>query len=181
MYAGQIDINCRGSDHSVVDFDALEEPARAAEGGDPVSSSGGVQDSGEPVSTGGGSGDGPLGPGDPGGPNHEWFREGTIEPRKFERYLFDPHHRDNEGKAEGWRKVFGLGSGDAEAADRLIREQLDQAEIVEQEPRGRYRRWELLVPDCEGPNGNVAPLLTAWALDPDKDRPHLSTAFPRPE
>jgi hypothetical protein len=40
---------------------------------------------------------------------------------------------------------------------------------------------ELLIPDCVGPNGNVAPLLTAWALDPDNDLPHLSTAFPRPE
>jgi hypothetical protein len=37
--------------------------------------------------------------------------------------------------------------------------------------RRGYRRWELLVPDFEGPNGNVAPLLTAWALDLGRDRP----------
>lgn len=125
-------------------------------------------------------GDRPVGPDGPGGPDHGWFRQGTIDLRKFERYLFDPEHPQNEGKAEGWRKVFGLGPGDAVVAERLIREQIDQAEIVEQEPKGRYRRWELLIPDCVGPNGNVAPLLTAWALDPDNKLPHLSTSFPRP-
>lgn len=122
-----------------------------------------------------------MGPGSPSGPDHEWFRRGTIDLRKFELYLFDSGHPQNEGKAEGWRKVFGLVSGDAEVAERLIREQIDRAEIVEQEPRGRYRRWELIIPDFEGPNGNVAPLLTAWALDPDNDLPHLSTSFPRPQ
>lgn len=122
-----------------------------------------------------------MGPGDSGGPNHEWFRQGTVDSRKFEHYLFDSTHPQNEGKAEGWRRVFGLGPGDAETAERLIREQIEQAEIVEQKPKGRYRRWELLIPDCAGPNGNVAPLLTAWALDPDSNLPHLSTAFPRPE
>jgi len=125
-------------------------------------------------------GDRPVGPDDPGGPDHGWFRQGTIDLRKFERYLFDPDHPQNEGKAEGWRKVFVLGPGDALAAERLIREQIDQAEIVEQEPKGRYRWWELLIPDCVGPNGNDAPLLTAWALDPDNKLPHLSTSFPRP-
>jgi hypothetical protein len=104
-----------------------------------------------------------------------------MDPRKFELYLFDPDHPQNEGKAEGWRRVFGLGLGDAEVAERLIREQIDRAEIVEQEPRGRYRRWELLIPEFVGPNGNDAPLLTAWALDPENDLPHLSTSFPRPE
>lgn len=125
-------------------------------------------------------GDRPVGPDGPGGPDHGWFRQGTIDLRKFERYPFDPDHPQNEDKAEGWRKVFDLGPGDALAAERLIREQIDQAEIVEQEPKGRYRWWELLIPDCVGPNGNVAPLLTAWALDPDNKLPHLSTSFPRP-
>ncbi len=135
-------------------------------------------------STGGGSGSGgsednPLGPDNPGGPNHEWFRRGSIDSRKFSEYLFVVGHPFNRGKAEGWRRVFGLGTGDEELAARLIREQLERAPIEERPVRRGYRRWELVIPDFEGPNGNAAPLLTAWALDPDKNRPHMSTAYPR--
>jgi hypothetical protein len=130
----------------------------------------------------GGSGrDGPLGPDEPGGPNHEWFRRGRIDPRKFSEYLFVAGHPFNRGKAEGWRRVFGLGTGDEELAARLIREQLERAPIEERPGRRGYRRWELVIPDFEGPNGNVAPLLTAWALDPEEERSHMSTAYPELE
>lgn len=117
------------------------------------------------------------GPDEPGCPNHEWFRRGTIEQRKFSEYLFV-----DRGKAQGFRRVFGLGSGDEEKAMRLIREQLERATIEEigaQLRGGRtYRRWELIIPDFEvGPR--IAPLLTGWALDPKKDRPHMTTAYPR--
>jgi hypothetical protein len=42
------------------------------------------------------------------------------------------------------------------------------------------RRWELVIPSFRGPNGNVGPVLTAWALDPDVGQasPHLVNAFP---
>ena len=128
------------------------------------------------LSTGGGSpgglgsgwgGDEPLGPNDPGGPNHEWFRRGRIDSRKFSEYLFVARHLGNLGKAEGWSRVFGLGSGDEETAAGLLRGQLGRAAIEEIETLTRddrtFRRWELLIPDFEV-NGRVAPLLTGWAL-----------------
>jgi hypothetical protein len=39
---------------------------------------------------------------------------------------------------------------------------------------------QLVIPSFRGPNGNVGPVLTAWALDPDvgEASPHLVTAFP---
>jgi hypothetical protein len=42
------------------------------------------------------------------------------------------------------------------------------------------RRWELVIPSFRGPNVNVGPVLTAWALDPDvgEASPHLVTASP---
>jgi hypothetical protein len=119
------------------------------------------------------------GPDEPGGPNHEWFRRGTIDRRKFSEYLFVARHPFNRGKAEGFKRVFGLGPGDEELVECLIREQLGSAPIEEGPSRRGYRRWELAVPNCEGPNSNVAPLLTAWALDPEEDRTHMSTAYPR--
>jgi hypothetical protein len=53
-------------------------------------------------------------PDEPGGPNHEWFCRGTIDRRKFSEYLFVARHPFNRGKAEGFRRVFGLGPGDEE-------------------------------------------------------------------
>ena len=95
--------------------------------------------------------------------------------------------RGGEGGAALWRSVFGIGEGDAELLERLIREQLVQAQPKEQEgktpPEGLpevIRRWELVIPSFRGPNGNVGPVLTAWALDPDVGQasPHLVNAFP---
>ena len=135
---------------------------------------------------GGTGGDEPLGPDDPRGPNHEWFRRAIIDPAKFERFLFVPEHPQNRGKAEGWRRVFGLGPGDAALVARLIRGQLERAPIEEVEPQDviehpgmRVRRWRLVIPDFRGPNGNVAPLVTTWALHPARKTPHMTTAFPR--
>jgi hypothetical protein len=86
-----------------------------------------------------------------------------------------------------WRSVFGIGEGDAQLLERLIRDQLLQAQPKEQEgktpPEGLpevIRRWELVIPSFRGPNGNFGPVLTAWALDPDVSdaSPHLVAAFP---
>jgi hypothetical protein len=81
--------------------------------------------------------------------------------------------------------LFGIGEGDAELLERLIREQLPQADPREREPVTKggdppttFRRWELVIPRFRGPNGNVSPVPTAWALDPDRDIPHLTTALP---
>lgn len=67
----------------------------------------------------------------------------------------------------------------------LIRGQLDQAAIVGKEPTAfgedpskSARRWELIIPRFVGPNDNVAPVLTSWALNPGDARPHLTTAYP---
>ena len=119
-------------------------------------------------------------------PGIEWFRSGTFDPNKFDPYLFNPDHPADQGKAEGWREVFDIGRGDGLLLQGLIRKQLDQATIVEQkptvfggEPHQVARRWELLIPEFRGPNGNVAPVLTAWALEPPNTKPHFVTAYVR--
>lgn len=121
----------------------------------------------------------------PTSPPAEWFTGGIIERRKLEEYLLSPTHPDGRNKLRLWRGVFGIEEGDAELLERLIREHLSQASPQEREPlmkRGNppmtYRRWELVIPRFRGPNGNVGPVLTAWALDPDRDLPHLTTARP---
>ena len=125
----------------------------------------------------------------PSSPPVEWFAlEGIIDrERKLDGYLLSPTHPDGRHKLRLWQSVFGIGVGDAELLERLIREQLEGAEPVEKEvktppedPSEVIRRWELVIPSFRGPNGNVGPVLTAWALDPDvgEARPHLVTAFP---
>jgi hypothetical protein len=69
--------------------------------------------------------------------------------------------------------------GDGDLLWDLIREQLGQAKPEEKPRRGGTRRWGLLIPAFVGPNGNVAPVLTAWALEEEEAVPHLVTAFPR--
>ena len=131
-------------------------------------------------SGGGSGGDGPIGPDEPGGPNGEWFAGGTIDPRKFTEYLFLPDHKDNVGKANGWLRL-GLGGkeGDAAIAERLIREQVTGAEIADKPPRAGAKRWEAVIRRFVGANGKTAELLTSWALAPDSDKPHMTTAYPR--
>lgn len=121
-------------------------------------------------------------------PPIEWFAGGIIDrDRKLSGYLLSPSHPDGRNKLRLWRSVFGIGEGDAELLERLIREQLEGAEPEEKEgktssgdPPEAIRRWELVIPRFRGPNGNVGPVLTAWALDRDvgEARPHLVTAFP---
>jgi hypothetical protein len=41
-----------------------------------------------------------------------------------------------------------------------------------------YRRWEIIIMRFRGPNGNTQSLLTALALDPEKDKLHLTNAYP---
>jgi len=125
----------------------------------------------------------------PSSPPVEWFAlEGIIDrERKLDGYLLSPTHPDGRHKLRLWQSVFGIGVEDAELLERLIREQLEGAEPVEKEvknpaedPSEVIRRWELVIPSFRGPNGNVGPVLTAWALDPDvgEASPHLVTAFP---
>lgn len=114
-----------------------------------------------------------------------WFINGIIEERKLEKYLLSPTHPEGRNKLRLWQSVFGIQEGDTELLERLIRDHLSQAVPKEREPltkRGvspvTYRRWELVIPRFRGPNDNVGPVLTAWALDPDRDLPHLTTARP---
>lgn len=123
-----------------------------------------------------------------GRPPVEWFAEGIIDrERKLSGYLLSPTHPDGRNKLRLWRSVFGIGEGDAQLLERLLREQIEGGEPEEkegktssQDPPEVIRRWELVIPCFRGPNGNVGPVLTAWALDPDvgESRPHLVTAFP---
>lgn len=114
-----------------------------------------------------------------------WFINGIIEERKLEKYLLSPTHPEGRNKLRLWQSVFGIQEGDTELLERLIRDHLSQAVPKEREPltkRGvspvTYRRWELMIPRFRGRNGNVGPVLTAWALDPDSGLPHLTTARP---
>jgi len=118
-------------------------------------------------------------------PTTDWFAGGIIERRKLEAYLLSPTHPDGRNKLRLWRSVFSIGEGDGGLLERLLREQLAQAEPKEQEPvvireapPEVVRRWELVIPRFRGPNGNECPVLTAWALDPGRDHPHLTTARP---
>lgn len=121
----------------------------------------------------------------PESPSVAWFAEGIIERQKLEGYLLSPTHPAGKHKLRLWSGVFGIQKGDADLLERLIREHLPQATPQAREPltkRGvspvTYRRWELIIPRFRGPNGNVGPVLTAWALDPDSGLPHLTTARP---
>ena len=83
-------------------------------------------------------------------PPVEWFAGGIIDrERKLNGYLLSPSHPDGRNKLRLWHSVFGIGEGDAELLERLIREQLVQAQPKEQEgktpPEGLpevIRRWE---------------------------------------
>jgi hypothetical protein len=121
-------------------------------------------------------------------PPVEWFVSGIIDrERKLRGYLLSSTHPEGRNKLRLWRSVFGIGEDDAELMERLIREQLLQAQPKVQEDKAPHeglpeviRKWELVIPSFRGPNGNVGPVLTAWALDPDvgEASPHLVIAFP---
>lgn len=106
----------------------------------------------------------------------EWFAGGIIDrERKLNGYLLSPTHPDGRHKLRLWRSVFGIGEGGAELLERLIREQLEEAEPEDKEdktpskdPSEVIRKWELVIPRFQGPNGNLGPVLTAWALDPGR-------------
>ena len=107
----------------------------------------------------------------------EWFVSGTIDENKLDSYLLSPHHPDGKHKARLWSSVFGFDQSDSELLESAIRTQLNQAKPMER-PGGQVRRWQLVIPRFRGPNGNEGPVLTAWALEPGKDSPHLTTAYP---
>lgn len=118
-------------------------------------------------------------------PTAGWFANGIIEERKLKEYLLSPTHPDGRNKLNLWRGVFGIGEGDAELLERLLRKHLPQAKPEEREPVTTrenppvtIRRWELVILRFRGPNGKEGPILTAWALDPNRDLPHLTTARP---
>lgn len=118
-------------------------------------------------------------------PPVEWFAVGTIEQRKFDEYLLSPRHPDGREKLRLWRSIFGFGEEDGGLLERSIREQLPQAKVVEREPavdlndpERTYRRWRLDIPHFRGPNNVVGPVRTQWALVPENNSPHLTTAYP---
>jgi hypothetical protein len=111
-------------------------------------------------------------------PPVEWFASGRIAPEKLENYLLSPTHPLGRHKARLWKSVFGLELGDCSVLERLIREQLGQGTPERKAGGGVARRWEIVIPRFRGPNGNEHPVLTAWALEPGADHPHLTPAFP---
>ena len=126
--------------------------------------------------------------GPPSSPPVEWFANGIIDrERKLSSYLLSPTHPRGCHKARLWHSVFGVGEGDAELLERLIREQLFGAGVSPEErepvttredPPRLVPRWEIVIPNFVGPNGSSGPVLTAWALEPGANRPHLTNAYP---
>lgn len=125
----------------------------------------------------------------PSSPPVEWFAlRGIIDrERKLDGYLLSPTHNRGCHKARLWRSVFGIGEGDGELLERLIREQLVEAGVSPEErepvatredPPRMVPRWEIVIPRFSGPNGSSGPVLTAWALEPGADHPHLTNAYP---
>lgn len=112
-----------------------------------------------------------------GPPPVEWFASGIIARAKLDGYLLSTSHPQGRHKARLWHSVFGLTRGDGYILEKLIREQVHQAKPIEKKPT-KVRRWELVIPRFRGPNDREGPVLTAWALEPGKDRPHLTTAYP---
>lgn len=69
-------------------------------------------------------------------PSVEWFAGGLIDrERKLNGYLLSSTHPDGRNKLRLWRSVFGIGEGDADLLERLIREQLEEA--VPEEKRAK--------------------------------------------
>lgn len=109
-------------------------------------------------------------------------------PRKRKDYLLSPTHQDGRNKLRLWRSDFAIEGGDADLLDRLLREQLPQAQPEERppkvvrEPERLIRQWQLLIPNFRGPNGNEGPVKIGWALDAslpqNAARPHLTNAYP---
>lgn len=86
-----------------------------------------------------------------------------MDPRKFDLYLFNPDHPANQSKAKGWSDTFGIGKEDGLFVERLIRDQLDRAKVVEiesrshrEDPRKVTRKWELSIPEFEVPDRRPA-------------------------
>lgn len=117
-------------------------------------------------------------PDDPLIPPASWFASGEIASRKLDGYLLSPTHPTGKHKARLWRSVFGICQNDGDLLKSLLRGQLDQAAPVEK-PGGKTQRWELVIPRFRGPNNTTAPVLTAWALEDGRSRPHLTTAYPK--
>jgi hypothetical protein len=115
----------------------------------------------------------------------DWFLSGTIDVSKLDSYTLSLLHPKGRTQARVWRSVFGLERGDGHLLASLIKEQLVQVEEIKErkpktfteDPSKQARRFTLDVSQFRGPNGNVARVRTNWALDPDKERPHLSTAL----
>lgn len=120
-------------------------------------------------------------------PGLDFFLSGTIDPQKLANYTLSPLHPSGQHKARLWKSVFGWTREDAALLADYLMAMLAQVEHIEErevkahdeDPSRLTRRWRLDIPRFEGLNGNVARVRTEWALDPDKDRPHLSTAYPK--
>lgn len=145
--------------------------------------SGGSGSGGGGGGSSGAGGDGLLGPD---GPNALWFQEATFDREgKFDNFLLSPDHPIGNRKFRWLHGTYGFNTDDGEVFERLIREQLERtAGITKKTPTPDrddstilYRRWEIVIPDFRGPNGNAASLLTAWALAPWRDRPHFTNAY----
>ncbi len=113
-------------------------------------------------------------------PDASWFAAGEIDRRKLDGYLLDPYHDTGKQKLRIWRSVFGIGEGDGELLERLIREQVGRGIVAERPPRTDLRRFGVLVEDFTTPK-NTAPVITAWVSDHgelEEIKPRLVTAYP---
>ncbi len=88
-----------------------------------------------------------------------------------------PTHLEGRHKLRLWESVFGIGVGDGDLLERLIREQIIRGVVTERPSRFDIRRFGVVIPDFEGPAGRGS-VLTAWASDHGEHEtkaPHLVT------
>lgn len=113
-------------------------------------------------------------------PDASWFADAEMDQRKFDRYLLDPEHPVGKHKLRLWRSVFGVGEGDGELLERLIRDQVGRGIVTERPPRTDLRRFGVLIEDFETPK-HTGPVITAWVSDHGdwrRIKPRLVTAYP---
>jgi hypothetical protein len=108
------------------------------------------------------------------------FIDATLSEAKFVKYLLNPEHPKNLGKAKFFADVLGLTAGDWRYLAAQLHDGLRDADLTEvyvKQFEGTFGvSFNANIP-VRGLNGNVVFLDTNWMMEPGKI-PHFSTATP---
>lgn len=113
------------------------------------------------------------------------FHQYEVDRRKFSEYSLNPGHKQNNGKAEGWR-ALGYDVDDprarAAAADDLAemsRVMLPHGRVVKIDETPFGRRHQVMS-GFIGPNGAHGTLISCWIKDDSGSAPKMTTAWMQP-